>query len=88
MVWSADEAAGDTQAIITVFAELLTEEGRLLQQIQNDDKDIDAYAARLDEILARKQTLITVLRAKLASFRECLKKEESVSSKVNKFSTR
>lgn len=74
--------------VIQENAELLTEEGRLLQQIQNDDKDIDAYAARLDEILARKQTLITVLRAKLASFRECLKKEESVSSKVNKFSAR
>lgn len=38
-------------------AELLTEEGRLLQQIQGDDVidyDIDAYATRLSEILDRK----------------------------------
>ena len=74
--------------VIQENAELLTEEGRLLQQIQNEDRDIDAYAARLDEILARKQTLITVLRAKLTSFRECLRKEESVSSKVNKAAAR
>lgn len=72
--------------VIQENAELLTEEGRLLQQIQNDDHDIDAYAARLDGILARKQSLITVLRAKLTSFRECLNKEESVSSKVKKLS--
>lgn len=35
-------------------AELLTEEGRLLQAIQGDDVvdyDIDAYAQRLQEIL-------------------------------------
>jgi kinesin family protein 2/24 len=72
--------------VIQENAELLTEEGRLLQQVQNDDNDMDAYAARLDEILARKQTLITILRAKLATFRECLRKEESVSSKVKKLS--
>ena len=66
-------------------AELLTEEGRLLQRIQLDDgdKDIDLYAQRLDEILVRKQTLITVLRAKLTSFRECLKKEENASTKLH-----
>ena len=68
-------------------AELLTEEGRLLQRIQTDDHDIDAYAARLDAILGRKQSLITELRARLASFRECLRKEESVSNKVKKLST-
>jgi kinesin family protein 2/24 len=74
--------------IIQESAELLTEEGRLLQQIQNDDNDIDAYAARLDEILARKQSLITVLRAKLGSFRECLRKEESVSDNMKRNSVR
>lgn len=43
--------------IIQENAELLTEEGRLLQQIQGDDVidyDIDAYATRLSEILDRK----------------------------------
>ena len=47
--------------IIQENAELLTEEGRLLQQIQGDDVidyDIDAYATRLSEILDRKVTLI------------------------------
>ena len=62
-------------------AELLTEEGRLLQQIQSDDNDIDAYASRLDAILQRKQELITVLKDKLTIFRRALKKEEKLSSK-------
>lgn len=47
--------------IIQENAELLTEEGRLLQQIQGDDVvdyDIDAYATRLSEILDRKVSLI------------------------------
>ena len=46
-------------------AELLTEEGRLLQEIQGDnvvDYDIDRYAARLDHILERKQQLIVLLQ--------------------------
>lgn len=40
--------------VIREHAELLTEEGRLLQSIQGDDVvdyDIDAYAARLQEII-------------------------------------
>ena len=44
--------------IIQENAELLTEEGRLLQQIQGDDNDIDAYASRLDQILERKQVRV------------------------------
>lgn len=62
-------------SVIQENAELLTEEGRLLQQIQvreqqsfyrssfviscyfeqGENNDIDAYAARLDQILTRKQ---------------------------------
>ena len=36
-------------------AELLTEEGRLLQRIQGDidEHDVDQYAQRLDEVGAR-----------------------------------
>jgi hypothetical protein len=40
-------------------AELLTEEGRLLQAIQGDDVvdyDIDAYAQRLQEILGMRNS--------------------------------
>jgi kinesin family protein 2/24 len=65
--------------IIQENAELLTEEGRLLQQIQGDDNDIDAYATRLDAILERKQTLITSLRKRLSNFRAALQKEEALS---------
>ena len=36
----------------------MTEEGRLLQQMQTDDYDIDGYTSKLDLILARKQELI------------------------------
>ncbi|CAM9252501.1 unnamed protein product, partial [Ectocarpus fasciculatus] len=68
--------------VIQENAELLTEEGRLLQQIQGadvQDYDIDAYAARLDQILRRKQELIGDLQRKLAMFRKHLKKEEKIS---------
>jgi kinesin family protein 2/24 len=70
-------------SVIQENAELLTEEGRLLQQIQGDDVqdyDIDAYADRLDEILRRKQALIDVLRGKLAAFKAHLRREEKVSA--------
>ena len=63
--------------IIQENAELLTEEGRLLQQIQKDDQDIDAYSERLSKILERKQSLISTLQAKLQQFRSTLSKEES-----------
>lgn len=69
--------------VIQENAELLTEEGRLLQQIQGadvQDYDIDAYAARLDQILRRKQELIGDLQRKLAMFRKHLKKEEKISA--------
>jgi hypothetical protein len=39
----------------------LTEEGRLLQEMQGDsvaDEDVDKYASALDEILGRKLSLI------------------------------
>ena len=70
-------------SVIQENAELLTEEGRLLQQIQGENNDIDAYAARLDAILQRKQELIGVLRAKLDHFRTSLQREEKESQRVN-----
>lgn len=68
--------------IIQENAELLTEEGKLLQQIQGEDYDIDSYATRLDGILKRKEELIYILKEKLSSFRSQLIKEEMLSSKV------
>jgi kinesin family member 2/24 len=73
--------------VIQENAELLTEEGRLLQQIQGDDVidyDIEAYAHRLDEILKRKHELILVLQRKLRLFKKHLKKEENLSRGVHK----
>ncbi len=60
-------------------AELLTEEGALLQHVQGEDHDVDAYATRLGEILERKTALILELRGRLRSFRDLLRKEEELS---------
>mmetsp|Transcript_41184 Transcript_41184/g.54199 ORF Transcript_41184/g.54199 Transcript_41184/m.54199 type:complete len:644 (+) Transcript_41184:338-2269(+) len=71
--------------VIQETAELLTEEGRLLQQIQGDevvDYDIDAYATRLEEILQRKQGLTDKLQRQLARFRNHLQEEERVSKRM------
>ena len=68
--------------IIQENAELLTEEGRLLQQIQGDDYDIDSYTTRLDQILLRKEELIILLKTKLSNFRSQLIKEEATSRKL------
>jgi kinesin family protein 2/24 len=69
-------------SVIQENAELLTEEGRLLQQIQGENNDIDAYAARLDQILKRKQELIAVLKEKLDHFRKSLQREEKESRRI------
>lgn len=66
-------------------AELLTEEGKLLQGVQGDgiiDYDIDHYASRLGSILDRKAYLIGLLKEKLTSFHSQLEREEELSKKV------
>jgi len=66
-------------SVIQENAELLTEEGKLLQSVQNEDVedyDIDNYAHRLGSILDRKSYLISCLREKLISFRMQLEHEE------------
>mmetsp|Transcript_4095 Transcript_4095/g.8719 ORF Transcript_4095/g.8719 Transcript_4095/m.8719 type:complete len:98 (-) Transcript_4095:108-401(-) len=71
--------------VIQETAELLTEEGRLLQGIQGDevvDYDIDAYAARLEEILVRKQEITSGLQRQLQRFRKHLQDEERVSQRI------
>lgn len=60
-------------------AELLTEEGGLLQMVQGEDYDIDHYAKRLGEILERKTFLIHSVRERLSSFTTLLKKEEELA---------
>jgi hypothetical protein len=66
-------------SVIQENAELLTEEGKLLQSVQSEaviDHDIDNYAHRLGSILDRKLYLISCLREKLSSFRTQLEREE------------
>lgn len=75
-------------SVIQENAELLTEEGKLLQGVQNDgviDYDIDNYASRLGTILDRKTYLIAMLKEKLGSFRAQLKQEEELSRKVSAY---
>jgi len=73
-------------SVIQENAELLTEEGKLLQGVQSDgviDYDIDTYASRLGTILDRKTYLISMLKEKLVSFRAQLQEEEELSKKVS-----
>ncbi|ETW06697.1 hypothetical protein H310_02878 [Aphanomyces invadans] len=70
-------------------AELLTEEGMLLSEVQGDavvDYDIDLYALRLDEILEKKEHTIKRLRKQLALFRRRCQEEESASKNVGQVS--
>lgn len=70
-------------------AELLTEEGKMLQNVQREDatqQDFDEYAARLGSILDRKIHLIRMLENRMASFRAQLKKEEELSKRVGNLS--
>ncbi|TMW68664.1 hypothetical protein Poli38472_006132 [Pythium oligandrum] len=66
-------------------AELLTEEGALLAEIQGDsviDYDIDRYVSRLDEILAQKAATIEQLQKQLTAFRKRCEEEENASKKI------
>merc|ERR1712048_1112053 len=72
-------------SVIQENADLLTEEGRLLQSVQGGDLadyDIGQYASQLCNILDRKTHLISLLRDKLNTFRQSLRREEELSRKV------
>lgn len=69
-------------SVIQEKAELLTEESKLLNTIQDDEDDMDQYALRLGVILDRKTTLVQSLQERLAVFREQLKKKEDLSHKI------
>jgi kinesin family protein 2/24 len=70
---------------ISESAQLLTEEGKMLQTIQQEsvtEEQIEDYVRRLEEIIERKTQLIEDLDEKMASFRQSLKVEEELSSKL------
>jgi kinesin family protein 2/24 len=67
-------------------AELLTEEGQLLAKVQGRgvvDYDIDEYANRLHELLARKLDTTKRLLHRLNKFRQQLVLEEQVSQRLD-----
>lgn len=70
---------------ISESAQLLTEEGRMLQQVQQEGvtpAEIEAYASRLEEIIERKIQLVETLEEKMASFRKTLQTEEELSKSI------
>eukprot|EP00986_Skeletonema_menzelii_P019582 scaffold28511_cov160-Skeletonema_menzelii.AAC.3 len=62
-------------------AEYITEENNLLESVQGENIDVDAYALRLAEILQHKTEMIQAVRGRLEPFRELLRKEEELSKK-------
>ena len=90
MVLEQEEDVLNTHmANISESAQLLTEEGRMLQLVQRDGvsgEELDAYATRLEEIIIRKTELIEQLQGKMMSFRENLKLEEELSVRVGALS--
>lgn len=76
-------------ANISESAQLLTEEGKMLQLLQRDsitEEALDDYASRLEEIIVRKTEMIEQLQGKITTFRECLVREEELSIRVGALS--
>ena len=87
-LFEAEEALLNAHmTVIQENAELLTEEGRMLQQVQGGDVvdyDIDTYVARLGAILNRKAEQIAALQGQLAGFAAKLREEEDQSRLVRR----
>lgn len=72
-------------ASIQENAELLTEEGQMLQNIQAEDaseEELENYSSRLNDILERKTHMIQALQEKVSSFQLQLKRKQELSRKV------
>jgi kinesin family protein 2/24 len=66
-------------------AELLTVEGKMLQNVQGEnvnDADIEQYVSSLEKVLDQKENMILALQEKLEVFQENLSKEQELSKKV------
>jgi len=66
-------------------AELLTEEGKLLRDVQREDakeQEIEQYISALESVLDRKEDMILDLQDMLAHFSEQLEKEQELSKRV------
>jgi kinesin family member 2/24 len=72
---------------IQEHAEMLTHEGKLLQNMQGANEDeIDEYAILLAEYLDRKEILIYKLQQKLGEFKTQLAKEHELAQRVHSLS--
>jgi hypothetical protein len=68
-------------------AEMLTQEGKLLQKVQAgglSEAEMDEYAIQLAEYLDRKEVLIYKLQSKLTEFHMQLAKEQQLAQRVTK----
>lgn len=68
-------------------AEMLTQEGKLLQTVQAgglSEDEMDEYAIQLAEYLDRKEVLIYKLQSKLGEFQNQLVKEQQLAQRVTK----
>lgn len=67
-------------------ADMLTREGKLLQQVRNnpDETAMDDYAIQLAEFLDKKEILIYKLQQKLQEFKQQLAKEQKLAQRVHK----
>lgn len=73
---------------IQEHAEMLTEEGKLLQKVQGgvSEEELDEYAIQLAEYLDRKEILISKLQYKLEDFQKQLLKEQHMAQRVHTLS--
>jgi kinesin family protein 2/24 len=72
---------------IQEHAEMLTHEGKLLQNVQGAGEDeIDEYAIQLAEFLDRKEILVYKLQQKLGEFKSQLAKEQEMAQRVRSLS--
>lgn len=66
-------------------ADLLTQEGKMLQIVQKEnvtEAEMEEYVAELEKILDRKEDLILAHQMKLEEFQNELSKEEKLSKNV------
>ncbi len=63
------------------IVEMVKQEMQLLQEVDKQGSDVEAYAASLDSTLARKMEAIAALRDKLTGFRTHLQQEKDLSKK-------
>lgn len=68
-------------------ARILTEEGRLISQVQGEgvvDYDIDEYVKQMEQLVKHKVQIYTQLAKRLSNFKKYLNEEEQVSHTITR----